>query len=61
MKICELKIKDMTSVNSITQALLPNSYSVKSHAKFKEFPRETSIDYFVVEVCDHPTEKGGVE
>lgn len=59
MKICELKIKDMASVNSITQALLPNSYSVKSHAKFKEFPRETSIDYFVVEVCDHPTEKGG--
>ena len=60
MKICELKIKDIASVNSITQALLLNGYSVKSHAKFKEFPRETSIDYFVVEIFDRQTEKGGV-
>ena len=58
MKICELKIKDMASVNSITQALLLNGYSAKSHTKFKEFPK-TSIDYFVVEIYDHPTEKGG--
>ena len=60
-KICELKIKDIASVNSITQALLLNGYSVKSHTKFEEFPRETSIDYFVVEIFDHPTEKGGGE
>ena len=59
MKICELKIKDIASVNSITQALLLNGYSVKSHAKFEEFPRETSIDYFVVEIFDRQTEKGG--
>ena len=59
MKICELKIKDIASVNSITQALLLNGYSVKSYTKFKEFPRETSIDYFVVEIFDYPTEKGG--
>ena len=61
MKICELKIKDVASVNSTTQALLLNGYSVKSHAKFKEFSRETSIDYFVVEIFDCQTEKGGVE
>ena len=61
MKIYELKIKDMASVNSITQALLLNGYSVKSRTKFKEFPRETSIDYFVVEIFDHPTEKGGAK
>ena len=62
MKICELKIKDIASVNSITQALLLNGYSAKSNTKFKEFPRETSIDYFVVEIyADHPTEKGGEE
>ena len=60
MKICELKIKDIASVNSITQALLLNGYSVKSYTKFKEFPRETSIDYFVVEIFDRQTEKGGV-
>ena len=53
MKICELKIEDMASVNSITQALLLNGYSVKSHTKFKEFPRETSIDCFVIEIYDH--------
>ena len=60
-KICELKIKDLASVNSITQALLLNGYSVKSYTKFKEFPRETSIDYFVVEIFDRQTEKGGDE
>lgn len=59
MKICELKIKDIESVNSITQALLLNGYSVKTHAKFKEFPIETEIDYFLVEIYANPTEKGG--
>ena len=59
MKICELKIKDMASVNSITQALLLNGYSVKSRTKFKEFPRETSVDYFAIEIYEHPNEKGG--
>lgn len=59
MKICELKIKDMESVKSITQALLLNGYSAKSHAKFKEFPRVTAIDYFLVEIYADPTEKVG--
>ena len=59
MKICELKIRDMESVKSITQALLLNGYSVKTHAKFKEFPRETEIDYFFVEIYFKPTEKVG--
>lgn len=60
MKICELKIRDMESVKSITQALLLNGYSAKSITKFKEFPRET-IDYFLVEIYDNQTEKGGEE
>ena len=57
MKICELKIRDIESVKSITQALLLNGYSSKSHAKFKEFPRETTVDYFLVEIYDNSTEK----
>ena len=60
MKICELKIKDMESVKLITQALLLNGYSAKSITKFKEFPRET-IYYFLVEIYDNQTEKGGEE
>lgn len=59
MKICELKIKDMASVNFITQALLLNGYLIKSYTKFKEFPRETQIDYFAIEIYGHLTEKGG--
>lgn len=57
MKICELKIEDMVSVKSITQALLLNGYSVKAQTKFKEFPREIDIDYFIVEIFDYPTER----
>lgn len=59
MKICELKIRDMESVKSITQALLLNGYSAKSHAKFREYPREATVDYFLVEIYDNSTEKGG--
>lgn len=58
MKICELKIRDMESVKSITQALLLNGYSAKSHAKFKEYPRKAEIDYFLVEIYAEQTEKG---
>ena len=58
MKICELKIRDMESVKSITQALLLNGYSAKSHTKFKEFPRATTVDYFLVEIYDNSTETG---
>lgn len=58
MKICELKIKDMASANSIILALLLNGYSVDSYIKRKEFPRETSIDCFVIEIYDYSTEKG---
>ena len=61
MKTRALKIKDMPSVNSITQALLLNGYSAKYNAKFKEFPRETEIDYFLVEIYAKPIEKGGDE
>ena len=60
MKICELKIKDMASVNSITKALLLNGYGVQSAVMWKEFP-QTGIDCFIVAIFDHPTEKGGDE
>lgn len=59
-KICELKIKDMASVNSITQALLSNGYEVQSAVMWKEFP-QTGIDCFMIAIFDHPTEKGGDE
>lgn len=55
-KICELKIKDMASVNSITQALLLNGYEVQSAVMWKEFP-QTGIDCFMIAIFDHPTEK----
>ena len=55
-KICELKIKDMVSVNSITQFLLLNGYEVQSIAVWKEFP-STGIDYFIITIFDHTTEK----
>lgn len=61
MKIYELKIKDMESVNLLTEALLLNGYAIKSRVKFKEFPREESVDYFLVEIYDPSTEKGGVK
>ena len=61
MKICELKIRDIESVKPITQALLLNGYSAKSRTKFKEFPRETTVDYFLVEIYDNQTDKGGEE
>ena len=59
-KICELKIKDMASVNSITQALLLNGYEVQSAVMWKEFP-QTGIGCFMIAIFDHPTEKGDVE
>ena len=51
MKICELKIKDMASVNSITKALLLNGYRVQSAIMWKEFP-QTGIDCFIVAIFD---------
>ena len=60
MKICELKIKDMASVNSITQALLLNGYEVQSGIMWKEYP-QTGIDCFMIAILDNTTEKGGTE
>ena len=51
MKICELKIKDMASVNSITQALLLNGYEVQSAVMGKEFPH-TGIDCFMIAIFE---------
>ena len=58
MKICELKIKDTASVNSITQALLQNGYEVQSAVMWKEFP-QTGVDCFMMAIFDNTTEKGG--
>ena len=58
MKVCELKIKDMASVNSITQALLLNGYEVQSSVIWEEFP-QTGIDCFMIAIFNHQTERGG--
>lgn len=42
----------------VVQALLLNGYSSKSHAKFNEYQRETTVDYFLVEIYDNSTDKG---
>ena len=57
MKICELKLNDMASVESITRILLLNGYTVQAYARCKPFPQETCIDYFRIEVFDDQTEK----
>ena len=51
-KICELKIKDMASVNSITQALLLNGYEIQSSVMWKEFPQK-GVDCFMIAIFDH--------
>ena len=51
MKVCDLKIKDMASVNSITQALLLNGYKVQS-VIWKEFP-QTGIDCFMITIFNN--------
>ena len=42
----------------ITHALLINGYDVKSSTKYKEFPKDTQIDYFEIEICNQLPEKG---
>ena len=59
MKICELAIQDMQSVTAITHALLLNGYNVKISTKFKEYPRETQIDYFNIEISNDIESIGG--
>lgn len=49
-----LKIKDMASVISITQALLLNGYEVQSSVIWKEFP-QTGIDCFRISIFTPPT------
>ena len=56
-KICELKIEDMASVHSITQALLLNGYEVQSATMWKEFP-QTGVDCFMIAIFDHQAEEG---
>ena len=58
MKICELKIKDIASVNSITQVLLLNGYEVQSAVMWKESP-QTRIDCIMIAVFDRTSEKRG--
>lgn len=53
----ELKIKDMASVNDITRALLLNGYKIQSETIWKPFPRETSVDYFKISICQYSLDK----
>lgn len=47
----ELIIKDMKSLNAITEALILNRYIVKIETVFKAFP-ENGIDHFKIEIQD---------
>ena len=60
MKICDLKIKDSTSLGDIVHALTINGYTVQTAVMWKEFP-QTGIDYFIIGVWENTTEKGGAE
>ena len=51
-KICELKIDDMASVERITQSLILNKYIVKSQAIYKQYPYDSRIDYFKIEIFE---------
>lgn len=51
MKICELKIKDMKSVEDLTRVLLLNGYEIQSATVYKEYP-STGIDYFIVGIFE---------
>ena len=59
LKVCELKIKDIASVNSITQALLMNGYKVQTAVVWKEFPLK-GMDYYMIAIFDRRAEKGGI-
>ena len=56
MKICELKINDMASANSIIQALLLNGYEVQSAVMCKEFPF-SGVDYIMIAIFDNSPRK----
>lgn len=56
MKICELKIKDMKSVEDITRALLLNKYEVQSAVVYKEFPY-SGIDHFMIGIFKTDNQK----
>lgn len=58
-KSCKIKLKYIENVEAIIHVLLINGYSANVRTKFKEFPRENDIDYFIVEIYDESTEKGG--
>ena len=48
-RVCELKIKDSASMNSIVQALALNGYSAQVSPVFKEYPY-TGLDYFAIRI-----------
>ena len=60
MKLYNLTIKDMASVENLTKALLLNGYEIQISSVEKEFPH-CGIDHFKVCIFDTQTEKGGAE
>lgn len=58
MKLYNLKIKDMASVENLTKALLLNGYEIQVSSVEKELPH-CGIDHFKVCVFDTQAEKGG--
>jgi hypothetical protein len=56
-KICEFKINDIASVEKIIDSLMLNNYIVKSQAIYKEYPYNSNIDYFKLEVFEIASEK----
>lgn len=53
MKICELIISDIKSVNAIVEALCTNGYTVQTAVSWKQFP-EKGIEAFHVAIFDKP-------
>ena len=44
----EIKLKTSMDVADIVSVLVKNNYTCTSFAKYKSFPEESTIDYFIV-------------
>ena len=58
MKLYNLKIKDMASLENLTKALLLNGYEIQLSAVQKEFPH-SGVEYYKICIFDYQSEKGG--
>lgn len=58
LKVYNLKISDMASVENLTKALLVNGYEIQLSAVQKEFPYR-GVEYYKISIFDSQIEKGG--